>query len=545
MKKLLTKTMASIMLSSTMIAPITTNIMANETQVSITTAKDFVDILLKDIKGVDDQNYLTIVNSETTYNTLTGTGTGTVVNTQMVSDIDALVLANTGKTYQVLLTEAKAKQQAITQAAQQAQATQQSTQQNQTTQNTTQQTQTTQNTNQQAVQQSQTTTQQTQNVTQQQSTTQQTQTDSSQVQATQQTTQASSTQEAQSQQVQTNESQNTTTVTEDNQVSSEGKQEETSVQTEEQEAPIINQETKLFTGSANGVRVTVFAPAGAFEDGVEMKVVPLGESEALEDAKTVLGDQVDKAVSVDISFWKDGVEVEPSKEVSIQLASDCFAQGTQVSVIHDAGQGQVSEIGSTTNSDVTVSTSSFSPYTLASIKSAESQVLTSAPLAEKVVQENTTVESNEEKVTTSNALESTTSDNMQEKAYQVVTELQKTSGVSDTNTTAQAFIQTYLTSATGVIYTSATVSNCQNILNSKSAWEQLSQTEKISVNSILNNKIKKTYNKLLLEAQSLTSTSSSSSVRTSSATNIASYSVLLGTSVIGIISVMKKKEDDQ
>ena len=55
----------------------------------------------------------------------------------------------------------------------------------------------------------------------------------------------------------------------------------------------------------------------------------------MEDAQTVLGKNVDQALSVDISFWKDGVEVEPSQAVTVQLSSDAFAKGEEITVIHD------------------------------------------------------------------------------------------------------------------------------------------------------------------------------------------------------------------
>ena len=60
-------------------------------------------------KVVDDGNYTAIVNSESVYQTLTKEGK----DAEMIKNIDALVMANTGKSYQTFLAEAKAKQQAV------------------------------------------------------------------------------------------------------------------------------------------------------------------------------------------------------------------------------------------------------------------------------------------------------------------------------------------------------------------------------------------------------------------------------------------------
>ena len=92
-----------------------------------------------------------------------------------------------------------------------------------------------------------------------------------------------------------------------------------------------------------------------------------------------------------------------------------------------------------------------------------------------------------------------------------------------------------------MIYSQANDLNAQNILNSKSAWDDLSKEDKISVNGTLNSKVRKTYNKLYIEAQNVNETSDS--VHTGASTSLVSYTVMIGTSVLGIISVLKKKED--
>lgn len=521
MKKILNKAFASILLSSTFIVPMTSPIFANEVEIQITNADEFVNHLLSvetisdgqvtytPFKVVDDSNYLAIINSETTYNKLTGLDTNSVVNQQMINDIDTILLKNTEKTYQAFLAEAKALQQAKEQAAQEQAAKEQAEQAAQAAQEqVTSQAQTTQDSNTSTTTQTDTANE---NVVPS--------TDSSKEES-------SSTDTNQSSQEQAENTEKTDSETPSNQEEA-SKQEQTPTP-----QPVLNAETKIFTGSANGIRVSVYAPSGTFEEGVEMRVVPLSNQDALQDAQTALGQEVDQAVSVDISFWKDGVEVEPNGHVSVQFASDSFGQASQVSVIHDAGNGQVTAMKTSTKDDLMISTDSFSPYTLATVKTIDTQALSSPKVVSELLQITSSNQESDAKLVVNTSNE----ENLQVKAYQTLAEVQGDS--EDNNTKALAFIQTYLTSSTGVVYSQATSMNAQNILNSKSAWEQLSREAKIAVNTNLNKKIKKTYNKLYLEAQSF----SSQSIHTGNGTSVVSYSVMLGTSVLGVISVLKKKE---
>ncbi len=521
MKKILNKAFASVMLSSSLIVPMTSPIMANEVEIQITNADEFVNYLLSvetisdgqitytPFKVVDDSNYLSIINSETTYNKLTGLDSNSVINQQMIDDIDAILLKNTEKTYQTFLAEAKALQQAKEQAAKEQAAKEQAAKE-QEAQN-------------QVIQEN----------TAQESTENKEQVLPDQVSPSDDTKKDESTDTNPSQD-QTNQEKDTSkedSNTEDTTKQEEQKQEDTS---SEKEQVILNTETKVFTGSANGIRVSVYAPSGTFEEGTEMRVVPLSNQEALEDAQTALGKQVDQAVSVDISFWKDGIEVEPNGHVSVQFSSDAFGSGSEVSVIHDAGNGQVSAMKTSTSNDLTITTDSFSPYTLATVKTIETQVLSSPKVVNELVQNTTVDSSNDANLLANTSVE----ENLQTKAYQALSEIQADS--EDSNAKALAFIQTYLTSSTGVVYSQATSINAQNILNSKSAWEQLSKDTKIAVNTNLMKKVKKTYNKLYLEAQSF----SSQTILTGTSTSLVSYSVMLGTSLLGVISVLKKKEQD-
>ena len=545
--------MASVLISSSMIIPIATHILAESTsttpitEVKIETPEDFVKYCLsfkktvdnktvyEAFKVVDDTNYQTILNSETTYQELAKDET-------KKDAIDELVKKNTENvypTYDSLLKAAKDKdasikaQQEAEKKQQEEQAAQEKAAQEQAAKEAAQkeaaqkaEQQATQKTTQTISSSSTATSSTTKEITSQPTTN----TMSNMTSTT--TTNPSSSTNTQSS---TNASANTTT--EQKTQTTTGQDDKTqSTTTQDEHAtvvantqPILNTQTLVFTGYANNVKVTVYAQAGAFEQGTQMVVVPLDSQSALEDAKAVLGDNVDQAVSVDISFWKDGKEVEPKKNVDVKLSTNQFESGTNVSVIHDSGDGEVKSVGTSDDaSEVTISTSAFSPYTIASEKVIEPAT----------VQAQTTIlnQSTSQKLTTTKTT-SATSTTLSEQALNVVIK-EKTSA----STTAQAFVNTYLTSSTGVVYERANYTNYQRILSSKSAWDQLSASEKIQVNSILTKRISKTYTKLYNEAKAMDVPTTN--VNTAVADQYVSYTVLCGMAVIGMISVRKKTKSE-
>lgn len=540
--------MASVLISSSMIIPMATPILAESTsttpitEVKIETPEDFVNYCLsfkktvdnktvyEAFKVVDDTNYQTILNSETTYQELAKDET-------KKDAIDELVKKNTENvypTYDSLLKAAKDKdasikaQQEAEKKQQEEQAAQEKAAQEQAAKEAAQK-EAAQKAEQQATQKTTQTT--SSSSTTKEITSQPTTNTTSNTTSTTTTNPSSSTNTQSS----TNASANTTT--EQKTQTTTGQDDKTqSTTTQDEHAtvvantqPILNTQTLVFTGYANNVKVTVYAQAGAFEQGTQMVVVPLDSQSALEDAKAVLGDNVDQAVSVDISFWKDGKEVEPKKNVDVKLSTDQFESGTNVSVIHDSGDGEVKSVGTSDDaSEVTISTSAFSPYTIASKKVIEPAT----------VQAQTTIlnQSTSQKLTTTKTT-SATPTTLSEQALNVVIK-EKTSA----STTAQAFVNTYLTSSTGVVYERANYTNYQRILSSKSAWDQLSASEKIQVNSILTKRISKTYTKLYNEAKAMDVPTTN--VNTAVADQYVSYTVLCGMAVIGMISVRKKTKSE-
>lgn len=545
--------MASVLISSSMIIPMATPILAESTsttpitEVKIETPEDFVKYCLsfkktvdnktvyEAFKVVDDTNYQTILNSETTYQELAKDET-------KKDAIDELVKKNTENvypTYDSLLKAAKDKdasikaQQEAEKKQQEEQAAQEKAAQEQAAQEAAQK-EAAQKAEQQATQKTTQTTSSSSTAT---SSTTKEITSQPTTNTTSNTTSTTTTNPSSSTNTQSSTNASANTTTEQKTQTTTGQDDKTqSTTTQDEHAtvvantqPILNTQTLVFTGYANNVKVTVYAQAGAFEQGTQMVVVPLDSQSALEDAKAVLGDNVDQAVSVDISFWKDGKEVEPKKNVDVKLSTDQFESGTNVSVIHDSGDGEVKSVGTSDDaSEVTISTSAFSPYTIASKKVIEPAT----------VQAQTTIlnQSTSQKLTTTKTT-SAKPTTLSEQALNVVIK-EKTSA----STTAQAFVNTYLTSSTGVVYERANYTNYQRILSSKSAWDQLSASEKIQVNSILTKRISKTYTKLYNEAKAMDVPTTN--VNTAVADQYVSYTVLCGMAVIGMISVRKKTKSE-
>lgn len=120
------------------------------------------------------------------------------------------------------------------------------------------------------------------------------------------------------------------------------------------------------------------------------------------------------------------------------------------------------------------------------------------------------------------------------------------------DTTAQSFVNTYLTSSSGNVYAKANSLNYRNILNGLSSWNQLTSAQRSAVNSILNKNVGKTYQTLLKEAQQLqyngvvstTTGNASRRVNTATETQTGLYGALMGMSIAlaGFIARKRKEQ---
>lgn len=126
-----------------------------------------------------------------------------------------------------------------------------------------------------------------------------------------------------------------------------------------------------FSGSANGVSVTVSAPEGALPEGTSMKVSGVSESAVADKAQSVVDGEISQIKAVDISFRADGKEIEPKKAVSVHMNASGVAEGDK-EVVHIADNGSANSVGASVSDSGSTSFSAkdFSIYAI---------VITSAP----------------------------------------------------------------------------------------------------------------------------------------------------------------------
>ena len=116
-------------------------------------------------------------------------------------------------------------------------------------------------------------------------------------------------------------------------------------------------------GSAGYVSVKVSGRPGTFPKNTEMVVLPADEAQikALANKASEDGVEVVDVVAVDITFWHEGIEVQPNYPVSVELHSERAVQGEAHSAIHVDG-GNVQSIGGASEQDTIVAADSFSVY---------------------------------------------------------------------------------------------------------------------------------------------------------------------------------------
>lgn len=117
-----------------------------------------------------------------------------------------------------------------------------------------------------------------------------------------------------------------------------------------------------------------------------------------------------------------------------------------------------------------------------------------------------------------------------------------------TSTEAQNFIDTYLTSSAGNVYTQANSLNYRNILNGLSTWNKFTAATRSDVNAILKTRVGKTYQTLLKEAQTIqfngvSQTVAGGSINTATQSNAGLYGALMGLSV-GLFGLFFKKKKE-
>ena len=115
----------------------------------------------------------------------------------------------------------------------------------------------------------------------------------------------------------------------------------------------------------------------------------------------------------------------------------------------------------------------------------------------------------------------------------------QTTSPKATTSAADNFIKTYLTSASGNIFTTANYLNYQKILSAMPSWLKLSSQDQKAVNAELKKQVGKTYQKLLQEAQNL-KMSSGRSINTATNTDSTLYTWLCVMS-LGMLTFVTKR----
>ena len=138
---------------------------------------------------------------------------------------------------------------------------------------------------------------------------------------------------------------------------------EEAVEEEKEDEEKLNEKELTFTGKANSVNVKVVAQPGTFPEGTTMKVVSVAKSEVKDAVEGAL-DDVNDFRAVDITFYADGKEVQPKKNVSVKLTTYAFDSEEDLNVVHvkDSGNAEVMGLSSATDTAAQFKSDSFSVY---------------------------------------------------------------------------------------------------------------------------------------------------------------------------------------
>ena len=115
------------------------------------------------------------------------------------------------------------------------------------------------------------------------------------------------------------------------------------------ETPIVTEteETResmpahVFYGAANGVSVKVEAVEGTFPEGTIMTVSSVDASGIYDQVNDAVENEVKQIKAVDITFFKDGVEIQPQKEVKVTLNAIGVEQNADTNIVHIENDGSV------------------------------------------------------------------------------------------------------------------------------------------------------------------------------------------------------------
>ena len=127
-----------------------------------------------------------------------------------------------------------------------------------------------------------------------------------------------------------------------------------------------------FYDDSTEVIVSVEAPYGAFEQGTQMFVKAVEESEVLDAVNDALdaGNIADEVLAVDITFIYNDEEVEPKLPIKVSLTSRIIEEAEDLQVVHidNEGAGSLVEQANEESKDdeIIFEADSFSTYVVVS-----------------------------------------------------------------------------------------------------------------------------------------------------------------------------------
>ena len=127
---------------------------------------------------------------------------------------------------------------------------------------------------------------------------------------------------------------------------------------------ILNEDTITFTGNANNVDVKVVAQPGTFPAGTTMLVTPVEKKEVINAVEAIMKDEVNDVKAVDITFYANGKEVEPNKNVNVELNTSALKAKKDLNVVHiqDSGKIEVMDLTKASKTTTEFKAESFSVY---------------------------------------------------------------------------------------------------------------------------------------------------------------------------------------
>ena len=102
-----------------------------------------------------------------------------------------------------------------------------------------------------------------------------------------------------------------------------------------------------------GFTVTVEAPMGSLPRDAEVRVEAVPVEDVREAVESVLEAEANILVAMDISFWLDGIEIEPEEPVRVKIAAEELVDRTNLTVVHIPDEAEPETVDLVPDEDLT------------------------------------------------------------------------------------------------------------------------------------------------------------------------------------------------